>query len=67
MSARPTPPKEIPLAQAAQRLREGYTRTYRRVLSGQLSGGWRDGHWMVSVPDLERLAAELERDAGGAR
>jgi hypothetical protein len=38
MSARLTPPKEIPLAQAAQRLREGYTRTYRRVLSGQLAG-----------------------------
>jgi hypothetical protein len=51
------------LPEAAQALGQSWERTWRQVLTGELSGAKRDGRWMVSRLDVERRLREREANA----
>jgi hypothetical protein len=50
----------IALPAAAQRLGMSWSRTWRRVLTGELEGEQRDGRWYVRREAVERELAERE-------
>ena len=52
--------EEIPLTEAAARLRLSYNQTLRFVLLGRLCGEQRDGRWRVTVRSVEKLLRERE-------
>jgi hypothetical protein len=56
--------EEIPLSQAALRLRVSGDRARRKVLTGELEGRLVAGRWLVNVASVERLlAAEHDDEA----
>ncbi len=48
----------IDLPEAALRMGVAWHRAYHLVLTRQLKGERRDGHWYVDTASLERLVAE---------
>jgi hypothetical protein len=46
---------ELPVALAAQQLRQSRERVVRMILTGRLEGRQKDGRWLVSLASLERL------------
>ncbi|MHC4089801.1 MAG: hypothetical protein ACYSVY_05910 [Planctomycetota bacterium] len=57
---------EVPLSIAAQRLGLSWERAWRLVLQGRIRGRKVSGRWMVSWPDTERLADELDGGVSGS-
>lgn len=47
---------EVPLAEAAMRLRMSGERTRRMMLRGRLEGRMEQGKWVVTVRSIERAA-----------
>jgi hypothetical protein len=59
--------REVPLSIAAQRLAVSWERAWRLVLQGRIRGRKVNGRWLVSWPDTERLAEELDQDLRESR
>ena len=49
---------ELPVALAAQQLRQSRERVVRMILTGRLDGRQKDGRWLVSLESLRRVLGD---------